>query len=240
MSQNQRHNYSGTCARLADVIRELDVSIRVSEKNEQLRDTYTEQLKRHERNIDLCTAVIELLKPMIDDTQTYINKRREEAMLSINNALRMAGEIIPDADDGIRIQLDGDEAYVTTADGRTVQNTEGGAFRHISSTFLQAIMLTTNPDLLRTIMLDEMFAQVNAENTAKLSLYLAVLSQDMQVICIEQKPEIKSNVDTLAYIFKKGEQFAEVTRQFMKAGADIGSASEVITDGSQINGVVQN
>ena len=226
MSQNTGNNYSSTCASLESAIRELDVNIRVSEQNKKLKETYTEQLQRHEKNIDLCNQVIEQIKPMITDVQDYINRRRTEAMLSINNALRMAGDIIPDSDEGIKIVLDGDEAWVSTSDGRTVQNTEGGAFRHISSTFLRAIMLTTNPDLLRTIILDEMFAEVNADNTAKLSLYLAVLSQDMQVICIEQKPEIKSNVDTLTYTFKKGEQYAEVFKQFVKAGVDIGSCVE--------------
>lgn len=231
MSQDTSNNHLSTCSGLTSKINDLSVQIRVSEKNKELQQTYNEQLQRHERNIELCNQVIDELKPMIDDTHSYINTRRQEAMLSINNALRMAGEIVPDAADGIMINLDGDEAWVSTAEGRTVQNTEGGAFRHISSTFLRAIMLSTNSDLLQTLMLDEMFAQVNAENTAKLSQYLAVLSQNMQVICIEQKPEIKSNVDTTVYHFKKGEKYAEVTKQFVKAGVNIGE--EVAgTDGS--------
>lgn len=226
MSKDTSNNYLSTCSSLAGAINDLSVQIRVSEKNKELQQTYTEQLNRHLRNIELCNQVTEQLKPMIEDTHAYINTRREEAMLSINNALRMAGEIVPDADDGIKINLDGDEAWISTAEGRTVQNTEGGAFRHISSTFLMAIMLSTNQDLLQTLMLDEMFAQVNAENTAKLSQYLAVLSQNMQVICIEQKPEIKSNVDTTVYHFKKGEKYAEVSKFFVKAGVSIGQEVE--------------
>ena len=230
MPTNTSNNYSSTCARLGKQINDLNVYIRVNEKNKELRATYEEQLRKHERNIVLCNQVIEALKPLISDTQNYINDRRTEAMISINNALRMAGEIIPDAEDDISIKLEGDEAYVTTPDNRTVQNTEGGAYRHISSTFLRAIMLSTNQDLLQTVMLDEMFAQVNAENTAKLSLYLSVLSQNMQVICIEQKPEIKSNVDTLVYLFKKGEEYASVSKQFVKAGVDISTVMEESDD----------
>ena len=33
--------------------------------NKKLRDAYAEQLHRHEQNIDLCNAVMEMLKPMI-------------------------------------------------------------------------------------------------------------------------------------------------------------------------------
>lgn len=221
MPENAVHNYRDTCSRLGAEIQELAVNIRVGEQNKKLKDAYTEQLRRHEQNIDLCNSVIETLKPMVVDVEEYINTRREEAMLNINNALRMAGDIIPDADEGIKIKLDGEEAYVVTADDRTVQNTEGGAFRHISATFLQSVMLTSNPDNLRTLMLDEMFAQVNAENTAKLSLYLSALTQDMQVICIEQKHEIKSNIDTLVYRFNKGEQYAEVSKSYIRAGVDV-------------------
>lgn len=221
MPENAVHNYSDTCSRLGAEIQELAVNIRVGEQNKKLRDAYAEQLHRHEQNIDLCNAVLEMLKPMIIDVEEYINTRREEAMLNINNALRMAGDIIPDADEGIKIKLDGDEAFVVTSDDRTVQNTEGGAFRHISATFLQSVILSSNPDNLKTLMLDEMFAQVNAENTAKLSLYLSALIQDMQVICIEQKPEIKSNIDTLVYHFKKGEQYAEVSKSMIRAGVDV-------------------
>ena len=43
-------------------------------------------------------------------------------MLNINNALRMAGDIIPDADEGIKIKLDGDEAFVVTSDDRTLRS----------------------------------------------------------------------------------------------------------------------
>lgn len=226
MSENSVVDYSSTCARLAQVLQDLNVDIRVSEQNQKLKDTYTEQLRRHDKNIMLCNQVIEEMKPLIDDTEEYINARRVESMQNINNALRMAGEIVPDAETNISIKLDGDEAWIVTPDERTAQNTEGGAFRHISSTFLKAVMLGSNPNYLRTIMLDEMFAQVNAENTAKLSLYLSVLSQDMQVICIEQKPEIKSNIDTLVYHFKKGEEYAEVTKSFLKAGLSIGEDEE--------------
>lgn len=223
MSENAEHNYSSTCARLTSRMQEVYSRIKLGEQNAKLKATYDTQLHKHERNIELCNEALNTLKPLIDDTEDYSNRRRTEALQNINNALRMAGEIIYDADDGIKIRLDGDEAFVVTGDDRTVQNTEGGAFRHISSTFLQAVMLQTNQDLLQTLMLDEMFAQVNAENTAKLSLYLNAMSQNMQIICIEQKPEIKSNVDTLIYHFKKGEDFADVEKTFVKAGTEIKS-----------------
>lgn len=218
MPANAINNYSRTCAALDEAIRDLDLNIRMSEQNKKLQQTYTEQLNKHEHNITLCNAVMESLKPLIEDTLNYINARREESMQNINNAIRLACDIIPDADPGTHFELDGDEAWLATSDDLSIQNTEGGAFREISSTFIRSVVVSANPGILRTMLLDEMFAHVSVENTQTLSMYLNIISQDMQIICIEQKPEIKSNIDTIVYTFKKGDKYTDVTKTLVKAG----------------------
>lgn len=218
MSTEPVHNYRSTCAELDRVLQDLDVNIRVSEQNIKLRETYTEQLRHHENNLRLCNMVIENVKPLVDETLEYVNRRREESMQSINQAIRLACSIIPDADPGTHFELDGDEAWLATSDELSIQNTEGGAFREISSTFIRSVVASTNPNILQTLMLDEMFAHVSVANTETLSQYLNVIGQDMQIICIEQKPEIKSNIDTTIYTFRKGDQYTEVTSQVLHAG----------------------
>jgi hypothetical protein len=70
------------------------------------------------------------------------------------------------------------------------------------------------------------FAHVSVENTANLSLYLNVLCQDRQVICIEQKPEISSNIDATVYHFTKGDMYAQIERSISLKNAE-GEKDEV-------------
>lgn len=216
MSTQSIVNYNSTCNNLSNAIRDIDLKIRMSEQNARLKAQYQDQYRKHENNIALCNAVMDKLKPLVGKVQKYINNKRVESMQNINNALRLAGEIIPDSAQGIHFKMDGEEAWLSTQDDLTVQNTEGGAYRQVSSAFVRAVVLASNPDFLQTILLDEVFAHVSMENTNQLSFYLNVLCQDRQVICIEQKPEIGSNIDTIIYTFAKGTDYAEVTKQEVK------------------------
>lgn len=223
MSTQSFANYYSTCNSLANAIRDIDLKVRMSEQNARLKAQYQEHYRKHENNIALCNSVIDKVKPLVGAVQKYINNKRAESMQNINNALRLAGEIIPDSAQGIHFKMDGDEAWLSTQDDLTVQNTEGGAFRQVSSSFVRAVVLASNPDFLQTIMLDEMFAHVSVENTNQLSFYLNVLCQDRQVICIEQKPEIGSNIDTTIYTFAKGTDYAEVKKQVVQRNEGVNS-----------------
>lgn len=237
MPTNANDRYSSTCADLDKQIEDLKVRIRVSESNEQLRNNYQEKLKTLEDNIAYCNGVLDILKPMITDIQEYITKRRENSMQSINNALRMAGEIIQDATEGIYFNLDKDEAWLTTPDGLEVDLVEGGGYRQISSTFIRSVVAASNPDILKTMMLDEIFGLVSPENSSILSIYLNVICQNMQIISIEQKPQVYSNIDCTAYQFNKIGKFTEVTRKEIKSGSNIQEAftqQEGVDDGSKI------
>lgn len=214
------NDYSSTCAALSKAISDLDVRVRVSEQNQKLKDTYTDKIKTLEDNIGLCNGVINIMKPLLEDVQKYITGRRKESMNNINNALRLAGEIIQDATEGIYFQLDGDEAWLSTPDGLEVDTVEGGGYRQISSTFIRSVVLGANRNTLNTLLLDEIFALVSAENSATLSLYLNVMFQNMQVISIEQKPEVSSNIDNITYTFAKNNNYAEVTKKVIKRGTD--------------------
>lgn len=218
MPEDTVHGYSGTCAALTKAIQDLDVRIRVSEQNQKLYDSYTDKIKSLEDNIALCNGVMQIMKPLTDDVQTYITERKKSSMQNINNALRIAGEIIPASTEGIFFQMDGDEAWLSTPDGLEVDMTEGGGFRQISSTFIRSVVLQANNDKLNTLLLDEIFSLVSPENSATLSLYLNIISQNTQIISIEQKPQVYSNIDSVMYTFSVNDEYTEVSKREIKRG----------------------
>lgn len=218
MYSYNNNDYSDACAALDRCIQDLDVRIRMSEQNQKLYDSYTDKIKTLEDNIALCNGVMDIMKPLLDDVQEYITRRKKESMQNINNALRMAGDIIQDSTEGIYFNMEGDEAWLSTPDGLEVDMVEGGGYRQISSTFIRSVVLGSNPDNLSTLFLDEVFSLVSPENSAALSLYLNVMCQDRQVISIEQKPQVYSNIDSVVYMFSKDNDFAEVTKKLVRRG----------------------
>ena len=218
MSTQSVPNYSDACQELAKVINDLDVRIRVSEQNQKLRDNYTEKIQNLQRSVSMVNELLTLMKPMLEDTQQYAAERRRESMQNINNALRLAGEIIPDSTDGIHFQLDGDEAWLSTPDNLEVDDVEGGGYRQCSSNFLRSVVAAANPTILQTIFFDEMFSLVSVENSATLSLYLNVMTQNQQIVSIEQKPQVYSNIDCIQYKFAAGDHYTTCTRSEVKRG----------------------
>lgn len=223
MSTQQLSSYTDTCVALGKAIQDYTGRISISTNNAQLRDSYADKIKNLESNIGLCNLVIDVLKPMSGDIQLYLAERKKEAMQNINNAIRMAGEIVQDAGDGVHFEIDGDEAWLATPDSLNVDTVEGGGFRHISSAFLRSVLLGSNPAFLNTMFLDEVFSTVSVNNSSALSLYLNVLFQNMQVISIEQKPQVYSNNDVIAYVFNKIGEYTQVTKKYVKRGEFVGA-----------------
>lgn len=213
MSENADRGYSNTCALLSRKIQELTTRVQVSNQNAKLKADYDSKAARFENSAKYCSAVMNIVKPMIDDLELYIDEKRKTSMQNINNALRLAGEIIKDATEGIYFQLDGDEACLVTPDGLEVDAVEGCGYRQISSVFLRSVVLSANRDTLPILMLDEVFSLVSQENSASLSTYLNLITRSAQVISIEQKPQVYANIDYTQYTFKKGERYAEVSKE---------------------------
>lgn len=206
-------SYSDTCTALMNEINRLDARIQVSEKNKKIYDEYTATNERLERSTAVCNSLLAEMKPLISVTQQYISDKRNSSMQDINNALRLAGEIIPESTEGIYFCLDGDEAWLSTPDSMEVDSVEGGGYRQISSTFIRSVLLETMFDRLHTLMLDELFSLVSPANSAVLSLYLNVMCQNMSVISIEQKPQVYSNINHRVYKFSKNGNYTSVTME---------------------------
>lgn len=231
-------DYSGTCRVLEREAAALTARVRVSEQNMKLKDNLEKQMSQLSQSAITCNQFIDLVKPMLADTKEYIDNKRRESMGNINNALRLAGEIIKDSAEGTFFQLDGDEAWLSTKDGMEVDMTEGGGFRQISSVFIRSAVLSANPSHLRTMLLDEMFSTVSVQNSAVLSLYLNVICQDMQVISIEQKPQVYSNIDAQVYTFNKLGDISECTHTELKRETTVERSEDGTEKVVQSEGVI--
>lgn len=210
--------YAATCGALSSAIMDLSSRIRVSHNNQKIKDDNESQVDTYTKSISICDTILQLLKPTLDDVKQYINTKRAESMQSINNALRLAEEVVPDSEAGVHFELDGDKALLLAEDGLTVSGTEGDGFCQVSSTFLRAVIAQYNPAILSTLIFDEVFSQLSQENSATLSLYLNILCQNAQIISIEQKPQVYSNIDCTMYTFNKTGEIAEVTKTIVKRG----------------------
>lgn len=212
MYENSVCDYSATCASLATKIQDCEYRIRITKSNELLRDKFTKEIQSSNYAVQACDYVLELLRPLVKETQEYINTRKRETLQNIQNAIRLASEIVPDAMIGTQLVIDKEEAYLVTSDGLDVQRTEGGGYRTILSTFLRSVILRANPDLLQVLFLDEAFSTLSVRHSAVLSTYLNLLGNTQQIISIEQKPEVYSNTKKTSYIFEKGEEYSVVTK----------------------------
>lgn len=154
----------------------------------------TVAIQRLDKGISTYSALLEAITNYADD-------RRKDSNTAVITAMRAASFIVPSCDDTIIPRCEDGEAWFETQDGIDVSRLEGSGFRSILSVLMRAVVLRSNPQFLQTLVLDEIFAKLSVENSATLSSYLPILAQDMQVISIEQKPEVFANNSHIAYKF---------------------------------------
>lgn len=213
MSTDANSRYRSTCAQLNSAIADCTAKINLTQSNKQLQLSCQEKLDRHQRNLYYANQVLNELKPIVAGIKEYIAERKRLALLGINNAIRLASEIIPNAMSNVHLEIeDNGDAYVASPDSIDMNILEGGGYRQILSSFIQSVILESNPAYLQTLILDEKYALVNAEFSADLSSYLSIMGQTHQIISIEQKQSIYSNTPYLDYHLEKGDKYTSVTR----------------------------
>lgn len=215
------NKYAATVEKLSKYKADLQYQIRLSKTNRQNLETYQQHIKNLDTGIYMLEHVRAYLKPIMNDITVYLGERKKQSVKSIQGAIRMATEIIPDAMPNVFLEIKGDEAWLSTTDGLMVKLSEGAGFKSILSAFLQAVTLGANPDHLQTIIFDERFAKVSVEHSTVLSTFLALMVQNMQIISIEQKPEVYMNVDHIEYRFEKQGDHSIVTREEHNNGENI-------------------
>ena len=169
MSQDYSRDYSTTCRLLKEQMDDAMYRVRSTRANQTVIDSQMASIKELTDAVAGCNAVLRWLKPYMTVVQDYLAERRSASLQSVNNAIRLAGEIIPDANVGARLNIEGKDAWLSTSDDLDLQLTEGGGYRNITSTFLRMVILGANQSLLQTVVLDEVAAAVSPENSATLS-----------------------------------------------------------------------
>lgn len=217
------NKYANTVDKLNKYKSDLQYKIKMSKVNRENLKSYDKQIKDLDKAIVMLEQVRAYLKPVINDVTLYLGERKKQSVKSIQGAIRMATEIIPNAMPNIYLEVKGDEAWISTTNGLMVKLSEGAGFKSILSAFLQAVTLGANPNHLQTIILDERFAKVSVEHSTVLSTFLSLMVQNMQIISIEQKPEVYMNVDHIEYKFEKQGDFTLVSREEHNNGENIQS-----------------
>lgn len=194
-------NTTNLCAALRKRAQEASFRIAQTQENNSKRveqeKTMTNcsiAIKRLEQGISIYAALLEAIN-------NYADERKRDSNAAIMTAMRAAAYIVPSCDDTIIPRCEDGEAWFETQDGIDVSRLEGSGFRSILSVLMRSVVLRSNPQFLQTLVLDEIFAKLSVENSATLSSYLPILAQDMQVISIEQKPEVFANNSHTAYKF---------------------------------------
>lgn len=163
-----------------------------------------EQAKRMETckiAVGKFAEAIRCYKGMYDTAESYIDERKQGSTAAIMSAMRAAALIVPSCDTTIIPKVEDGEAWFETQDGIDVSRLEGGGYRSALSVLMRSVVLRANRQYLQTMVLDELFAKLSVENSVTLSGYLPVLAQDMQIISIEQKPEVFAKAPHIAYRF---------------------------------------
>lgn len=205
--------YKTTTDALQKMRADLQYKIRSSRVNRQNKEAYTEKIAQLNGGIAGMEVLRTYLKPMIEDLTAYLSERKKKSLQTINGAIRMSGEIVPNAMPNVVLEVKDGEAWLATTDGLIVKLIEGDGFKSILSAFLQTVTLSANPDYLQTIFFDERFAKVSVEHSTVLSTFLNVLTQTMQVISIEQKPEVYMNANHIEYRFEKQGDYSMITKE---------------------------
>lgn len=213
MSEDANTRYRGTCAQLNTAIADCTAKINLTQSNKQLQLSCKEKLERHQSNLFYANQVLNELKPVMAGIKEYIAERKRNALLGINNAIRLASEIIPNAMSNVHLEIEENgDAYVASPDSIDMNVLEGGGYRQVLSSFIQSVILEANPAFLQTLILDEKYALLNEEFSADLSTYLSIMGQTCQIISIEQKEAIYANTPYVDYHLVKGDKYTSVTR----------------------------
>lgn len=200
---------------------------RAQEATFRIQTTQSNMEKRtaQEVNMHNCKAAAKNLETgireyrgLLEALTAYLDERRQQGNTAILQAMQAAAYIVPSCDTSIIPKVEDGEAWFETTDGIDVSRLEGGGYRSILSVLMRTVVLRSNPQCLQTLVLDELFAKLSVENSVTLSGYLPVLAQDMQIISIEQKPEVFAKTPHVAYRFYLDGDHTKVQREDVANG----------------------
>lgn len=192
--------------------------IKTTEENEAKRESVEKTMRQTRAAARNLEAGLAVYKGLIGTLTQYLDERRQQGNTAIMSAMQAASYIVPSCDGSIVPRVEDGEAWFETQDGIDVSRLEGGGYRSILSVLMRAVVLRSNGQYLQTLVLDEIFSKLSVENSATLSGYLPLLGQDMQIISIEQKPEVFSRTPHIAYRFYLDGDHTKVSSEVVENG----------------------
>jgi hypothetical protein len=201
LDSQQQCGYSDICVKLNAAIANCDFKIEQTVKNEAKAKRCEEQRVALSINIEKLETLLSELKVLTDTVSTYTAERRASSLNAVKNALMAAGNVVPASNKQVVFQMKQGEAWFETMDGLSLDRVEGSGYRAVLSMFMRTVFLHSNQQFLQTLILDEIFAKLSPERSAILSTYLPLLGESIQIISIEQKPEVFSGLDCTTYSF---------------------------------------
>ena len=166
------------------------------------------------------------LKHCIADIVDYLGEKKKSGNMAVNAALLSARNVVPDSMEGIHLIVDGDEAWLESNEGLLMERMEGGGYRATCSLFMRKIALSSAPETMQFMILDELLAKLSQESSATLSQYLPILARDSQIIVIEQKSEVYSQLNCQRYHFFLAEGQTIVKKEEIKNGETDGGTGD--------------
>lgn len=192
---------------------EATFRIQTTEANMEKRDAQQVVMRNCASATKNLEAGIREYRGLLEALTSYLDERRQQGNAAIMQAMQAASYIVPSCDGTIVPKVEDGEAWFETTDGIDVSRLEGGGYRSILSVLMRSVVLRSNPQCLQTLILDELFAKLSVENSVTLSGYLPILAQDMQIISIEQKPEVFAKTPHTAYRFYLDGDHTKVQRE---------------------------
>jgi hypothetical protein len=201
MGMRQNNSYTDVCNRLKAVAAEASFKIKLTKENLIKDDLLKKRLALQHKQLHRYASALAMLKQLQGAILEYTTERRKRSAVAIKQAVHNAGNIVPASDRGVNWVMDDGEAWFATADGRHLDRTEGSGFKSTLSMFMRDTILRLNPKYLNFLLLDEIFAKLSAERSTVLATYLSLLGERMQIISIEQKPEVFEDIPCTSYRF---------------------------------------
>lgn len=192
---------------------EATFRIQTTEANMEKRDAQQVVMRNCASATKNLETGIREYRGLLEALTAYLDERRQQGNAAIMQAMQAASYIVPSCDGTIVPKVEDGEAWFETTDGIDVSRLEGGGYRSILSVLMRSVVLRSNPQCLQTLILDELFAKLSVENSVTLSGYLPILAQDMQIISIEQKPEVFAKTPHIAYRFYLDGDHTKVQRE---------------------------
>ena len=218
MDNERIQRYSDVCDQLAYKAAALEQQIAISEANAVKKKEAQTVVDVLERSIASYKDANAVIKQVTEDIIDYLGERSKNGNMAINAALMSARNVVPDSMGGIRMAIDGKEMWLENEDGMLVERMEGGGFRASCSLFCRKVALTSNPDTIQLMILDELLAKLSSEASVTVSQYLPILAKDMQLLIIEQKKEVWAQSNCTRYNFFIADGQTVVEKEVITSG----------------------